>query len=81
VLAAYENRNSHFIMKQAPRKTFEEQAEEKAEKKAKLRFIAAAKESRSHYQQTGLHLTHAEFSSWVDQLQSNPTAIPPRCHA
>lgn len=32
------------------------------------RFIAAAKQSRQHYQETGLHISHAEFSQWVDEL-------------
>jgi predicted transcriptional regulator len=72
-LAAYKNRTPHFIMKEAVRKYLEEE-------EAEQRFIAAAKESRSHYQQTGLHMTHEEFSSWVDQLQTNPKAAPPVCH-
>ena len=44
------------------------------------RFIAAAKQSRQHYQETGLHISHDEFSQWVDELQRNPRATPPACH-
>ena len=72
-LAAYKKRTPHFIMKQAVRKYLQEE-------EAEQRFILAAKESRRHYQETGLHVTHEEFSSWVDQLQTNPKATPPVCH-
>jgi predicted transcriptional regulator len=72
-LAAYKKRTPHFIMKEAVQKYLEEE-------EAEQRFIEAAKESRRHYQETGLHVTHEEFSSWVDQLQTNPKATPPVCH-
>jgi predicted transcriptional regulator len=72
-LAAYKKRTPHFIMKEAVQNYLEQE-------EAEQRFIAAAKESRSHYQKTGLHVTHEEFSSWVDQLQINPKATPPLCH-
>jgi predicted transcriptional regulator len=72
-LAAYKKRTPHFIMKEAVQNYLEQE-------EAEQRFIAAAKASRSHYQKTGLHVTHEEFSSWVDQLQTNPKAAPPVCH-
>lgn len=72
-LAAYKNRTPHFIMKEAVHNYL-------AQEEAEQRFIAAAKESRSHYKKTGQHITHEEFSSWVDQLQNNPKAPAPTCH-
>lgn len=74
VLAEYKKRTPHFIMKEAVKRYLEEE-------EAEQRFVAAAKESRSHYKKTGLHVTHEEFSRWVDQLQSNPHATPPVSHA
>lgn len=39
-----------------------------------------AKESRKHYQETGLHITHEEFSAWVQAIQKNPKTPMPACH-
>jgi hypothetical protein len=50
------------------------------EEASSQRFLEAAKESRSHYNSTKQHVTHKEFSEWVDQLQTNPYAIPPASH-
>jgi predicted transcriptional regulator len=72
-LAEYKNRTPHFIMKEAIHKYLEEE-------EAQQRFVAAAKASRSHYKKTGLHVTHEEFSQWVDALQTNPNAVPPTSH-
>lgn len=73
-LAAYKNRTPHFIMKEAVQQYLEQE-------EAEQRFIAAAKESRQHFHRTGQHITHEEFSRWVDELQTNPQAKPPVCHA
>jgi predicted transcriptional regulator len=43
-------------------------------------FLKAAIESRNQYKDTGLHVTHEEFSLWVDQLQTNPHAARPASH-
>jgi predicted transcriptional regulator len=72
-LAAYKKRTPHFLMKEAVHNYL-------AQEEAEQRFVAAAKESRQHFQQTGLHITHEEFSHWVDQLQTNPRATAPACH-
>ena len=74
LLAEYKNRTPHFIMKQAVQKYL-------LEEEAQQRFVEAAKASREHYKKTGLHVTHDEFSQWVDALQSNPKAVPPTSHA
>jgi predicted transcriptional regulator len=73
-LAAYKNRTPHFIMKEAVQQYL-------AQEEAEQRFIAVAKASRQHYQSTRQHITHEEFSRWVDELQTNPQAKPPTCHA
>ncbi len=73
-LAEYKKRTPHFIMKEAVQKYLEEE-------EAQQRFVEAAKASRSHYKKTGLHVTHDEFSQWVDALQSNPNAVAPMSHA
>ena len=72
-LADYKNRTPHFIMKEAVQKYL-------AEEEAQQRFVEAAKASRDHYKKTGLHITHDEFSHWVDALQTNPNAAPPTSH-
>ncbi len=45
------------------------------------RFLAAAEQSREHFSATRLHITHEEFSQWVDSLQVNPQTKPPEIHA
>lgn len=73
LIAQYKNRTPHFIMKEAVQKYLEDE-------EAQQRFVEAAKASRNHYKKTGLHVTHDEFSQWVDALQSNPDAVPPTIH-
>ena len=43
-------------------------------------FIAEAEASWIDYQETGLHITLEEFSSWVEKYQDNPEAPVPECH-
>ena len=42
--------------------------------------LQRAEESWQHYQQTGLHLTQQEVSSWIDRLEKDPDAKLPPCH-
>ena len=44
------------------------------------RFLEAAKESRTHYKASGLHVTHDEVDHWVNALEKNPLAAPPLSH-
>ena len=37
-------------------------------------------ESADEYHRTGLHVTMAEVSAWIDQLRHDPNAKPPECH-
>ncbi len=72
-LAVAKKRTPHYLMKEAIQAYLEKEELEQ-------RFIAAAKESLAHYKETGLHVSHDEFSQWVDDLQSSPKATPPACH-
>ena len=73
-IAQAKQRTPHFIMREAITRYIEQE-------EVQQRFIAAAEESRKHYQATGLHITHDELSQWVDSLQANPQAKPPEIHA
>jgi predicted transcriptional regulator len=73
-IAHAKQRTPHFIMREAITRYIEQE-------EVQQRFLAAAEQSRKHYSETGLHITHEEFSQWVDALQSNPKAQPPKIHA
>jgi predicted transcriptional regulator len=72
-LAVAKKRTPHYLMREAIQRYLEE--EEVAQ-----RFIEVAKQSRQHHQETGLHVTHAEVSQWIEALESNPQATLPACH-
>ena len=73
-IAQAKQRTPHFIMREAITRYIEQE-------EVQQRFLAAAEQSHKHYQETGLHITHEEFSQWVDALQANPQAKPPEIHA
>jgi predicted transcriptional regulator len=73
-IAQAKQRTPHFLMREAITRYIEQE-------EVQQRFLAAAEQSRKHYSETGLHITHDEFSQWVDALQSNPQAKPPQIHA
>jgi predicted transcriptional regulator len=73
-LAFIKQQTTDFLMQQAIH-TYLDQEE------SDLRFVEAAHTSLQHYKETGLHMTHDEFSQWVDAVQSNPGAPPPTCHS
>lgn len=73
-IAQAKQRTPHFIMREAITRYLEQE-------EVQQRFLAAADQSSKHYQETGLHITHEEFSQWVDALQANPQAKPPEIHA
>ena len=72
-LAVSKKRAPHYLMKGAIQAYLEKEELEQC-------FIAAAKESLANYKQTSLHVSHEEFSQWVDDLQINPKANSPVCH-
>jgi predicted transcriptional regulator len=73
-IARAKQRTPHYIMREAITKYIDEE-------EVQQRFLDVAKESREHYKATGLHITHDEFSNWVDALKTNIKAKPPVCHA
>jgi predicted transcriptional regulator len=73
-IAQAKQRTPHFIMREAITRYIEQE-------EVQQRFLAAAEQSRKHFAATGLHITHEEFSQWVEALQSNPQAKPPKIHA
>ena len=72
-LAIARKRTPHYLMKEAI-------LEYVKKEEARQNFITAAQTSFLHYQQTGIHITLDEFSSWVDQVQLNPAEPMPVCH-
>ncbi len=43
-------------------------------------FLADAKAAKRDLDKTGLHLTHAEVTEWVERLRTDPGAKLPECH-
>lgn len=72
-LATAKKRTPHYLMKEAI-------LEYVNKEEARQNFITAAQSSFEHYKQTGLHISLDEFSTWVDQVQHNPTEPVPACH-
>lgn len=72
-LAAAKKRTPHYLMKEAI-------LEYVKKEEARQNFIAAAESSYEHYKETGLHITLAEFSNWVDRVQQDPGEPGPACH-
>ena len=72
-LAVAKKRTPHYLMKEAISTYLEREEVEQ-------RFMEAARDAKKHYQDTGLHITHEEFSSWVDSLSNNPNTKAPVCH-
>jgi len=36
--------------------------------------------AHEHYQQTGLHVSHAEVKEWIAELRQGKKVAPPKCH-
>jgi predicted transcriptional regulator len=72
-LAGAKNRTPHFLMREAICEYLDRE-------ESRLAFVAAAEASYQQYKETGMHVTMAEFSQWVEKVALHPTAIPPACH-
>ena len=72
-IAAAKNRSAHFVARAAI-------TEYLTREEKRQSFIAEAEASLKHFQETGLHITLEEFSSWADDYQDNPEAPFPECH-
>lgn len=72
-LASVKKRTPHYLMKEAILEYVQRE-------EARQNFIKAADTSFKHFKETGLHITLAEFSAWVDELQKDPKAPITECH-
>lgn len=48
--------------------------------KAKLAYDRQAMKAYKNFQETGLHITLAEFKDWVDSLETDEPKDMPECH-
>ena len=72
-VAENQDRSIHWLMREAVNQFLERE-----EQKAALR--AAADESWSHYQETGLHVTLDEANLWMDSVIEGDAAKDLKCH-
>lgn len=72
-LAKVRDRSPHWMMREAIA-----QYVEREEKREALRQDAMR--AWRSYQETGLHVTHAEADTWLAQLEEGQDREPPECH-
>ena len=72
-LAESKQRSSHWIMREAIR-TYVEKEE------ARQSLDRASEEAMEHYRRTGLHVTHAEVTKWLESWGTDEELDPPQCH-
>lgn len=72
-LAKARDRSPHWMMRDAINQYIEREEKREALRRDGIR----AWES---YQETGLHVTHAEADAWLDQLAAGDDQDPPKCH-
>ena len=73
-LAAIRDRSAHWIMCEAIRAYVDRE-------EARESFKAEALASWAEYQETGLHLPHAEADGWMAQLEAGQDVEPPACRS
>ncbi|MXZ82038.1 MAG: ribbon-helix-helix protein, CopG family [Gammaproteobacteria bacterium] len=73
VLAEACGKSSHWMMREAIRQYVEHGEKREAYRQDGLRVWAA-------YEQTGLHVSHAEADAWLAQLANGGNPEPPACH-
>lgn len=72
-LAKVQHRTPHYLMREAIAQYVEREEKREAFRQEALTAWAA-------YQETGLHVTHAEADAWMAQLEAGQDAEPPECH-
>ena len=72
-LAAACGKSPHWMMREAIRQYVEHGERREAYRQDGLRAWAA-------YEQTGLHVSHAEADAWLAQLANGDDQEPPTCH-
>jgi predicted transcriptional regulator len=73
-LADAQHRSAHYLMREAIAAYVEREEKREA-------FRQEAQTAWTAYRETGLHLTHAEAESWLDQLEGGQDVEPPECHS
>lgn len=72
-LAESKQRSAHWIMREAIR-TYVEKEE------VQQNLNQASEEAMEHYSKTGLHVTHAEVTKWLESWGTDEELDPPQCH-
>lgn len=72
-LAESKQRSSHWIMREAIRLYVEKE-------EAQQSLDLAAEKAMEHYRETGLHVTHAEITKWLESWGTDDEQEPPQCH-
>lgn len=72
-VADSKQRSAHWVMREAIR-TYVEKEE------AQQNLDQAAEEAMEHYRKTGLHVTHAEVTKWLESWGTDEELDPPQCH-
>jgi predicted transcriptional regulator len=73
-LAESRKRTSHWIIREAISQYVEREEKREAFRQDCIRAWDA-------YQETGLHVTHAEADAWLAQLAAGDDQEPPECHS
>ena len=72
-LAAKRDRSPHWMMREAITQYVEREEKREAFRQDGLR-------AWDGYQETGLHVSHAEADAWLAQLAEGEDQDPPECH-
>ena len=72
-LAKARDRSPHWMMREAIAQYVEREEKREAFRQDGIRAWDA-------YQETGLHVTHAEADAWLAQLAAGDDQEPPECH-
>ena len=73
-LAAIKKRTSHYLMKEAIERYLKTEEAQQA-------ILQSVDESITHFELTGLHITHSEVKTWAKELKTNRKANLPKCHS
>lgn len=73
ILASFRNRSSHFLMNEAIDNYVEAEM-------ARMNFIKAGELAAKQYEETGRHITMAEFNDWADSLAADSKSPLAPCH-
>ncbi|MDP3639526.1 MAG: CopG family ribbon-helix-helix protein [Azonexus sp.] len=72
-LADAKHRTPHWLMREAIEQYVDREEKRESFRQDGLRAWDA-------YQATGLHVTHAEADTWLEQLEAGNDVEPPKCH-